>query len=243
MRSRLAGTARLYARYGAKVVIADSQDDLGSTVRDSINNLSHNDAVSFVHCDVTEESEVQNAVDFAVEKHGKLNVTFNNAGTTGTLTPTILDVNRADFNKVFDDYDPGGEGQHPVLVELRLGGPWRRAVRLQGIETHALVGLTKNLCVELGQYGIRDNRISPFGVVTPMLCKAMGMEKEAVEEVVSATVNLKEATVMAEDVAEAAVFLGSDESKYVSGMNIVIDGGYSVTNPVLRENMTKYFGN
>lgn len=68
----------------------------------SIISLKINDAVSFVHCDVTEESEVQNAVDFTVEKHGKLNVMFNNAGTTGTLTPTILDVNRADFNEVFD---------------------------------------------------------------------------------------------------------------------------------------------
>lgn len=75
-----------------------------------------------------------------------------------------------------------------------------------------------------------------------MLCKAMGMEKEAAEEVDSATANLKETTVMAEDVAETAVFLGSDESKCVSGMNIVIDGDYSVTNPVLRENMRKYFG-
>lgn len=64
------------------------------------------------------------------------------------------------------------------------------------------------------------------------------MEKEAVEEVVSETANLKGAVVT----AEAAVFLGSDENKYVSGMNVVIDGGYSVTNPVLGRNMRKFFG-
>ncbi|GMN39506.1 hypothetical protein TIFTF001_008730 [Ficus carica] len=68
------------------------------------------------------------------------------------------------------------------------------------------------------------------------------MEKDAVEEVVSETANLKETVVTAEDVAEAAVFLRSDENKYVSGMNVVIDGGYSVTNPVLGRNIRKFFG-
>lgn len=69
-----------------------------------ISIISQNDVVFFVHCDghVAKESNVQNVVEFAVEKHGKLDIMFNNAGTTGNLTPTIFDVCREDFSKVFD---------------------------------------------------------------------------------------------------------------------------------------------
>ena len=75
---------------------------------------------------------------------------------------------------------------------------------------HAVVGLAKNLCVELGQFGIRVNCVSPFCVAMPLLTQAMRMEKEAVEEVVSVAADLQGAVLRAEDVAEAAVFLVSN---------------------------------
>ena len=96
---------------------------------------------------------------------------------------------------------------------------------------HDMVGMAKNLSVELGQYGIRVNCVSPFATATPMLRKAMGMmEKNKVEDVVSLCTNLKGVVLELEDIAEAALYLGSDESKYASGMNLVVDGGYSLTN-------------
>ncbi|BFG33797.1 hypothetical protein CerSpe_200710 [Prunus speciosa] len=111
---------------------------------------------------------------------------------------------------------------------------------------HAIVGLTKNKACELGRYGIRVNCISPFGVATSMLIDAWsgheedgeGMDfgsspceedVEKIEELVKGLANLKGATLKAKDIAEAALFLASDESKYVSGHNLVVDGGYTTS--------------
>uniref|UniRef100_J3MPE0 Sex determination protein tasselseed-2 n=1 Tax=Oryza brachyantha TaxID=4533 RepID=J3MPE0_ORYBR len=110
---------------------------------------------------------------------------------------------------------------------------------------HAIVGLTKNAACELGEHGIRVNCISPFGVATPMLVNAWRQggggeaaapseeEVEKMEEMVRSMATLKGPTLRAGDIAEAAVFLASDESSYVSGHNLVVDGGVTTTRNVI----------
>ena len=89
---------------------------------------------------------------------------------------------------------------------------------------HAVVGMAKNLSVELGQYGIRVNCVAPFATATPLLTNALGkMEKNKVEDVVSSVANLKGVVLEPEDIVEATLYLGSDKSKYVSGLNLVVD--------------------
>ncbi|KAJ4705349.1 secoisolariciresinol dehydrogenase-like [Melia azedarach] len=95
---------------------------------------------------------------------------------------------------------------------------------------HAVAGLMKDLCTELGQHGIRVNCISPCAVVTPLVTNAFAVEKKAMEKVLYSSANSKGVVPQAEDVAEAAVFFSSDESKYVSGLNLTVDEGYSTTN-------------
>ncbi|XVF76138.1 hypothetical protein PTKIN_Ptkin13bG0242000 [Pterospermum kingtungense] len=235
-------TARLFVQHGAKVLIADIQDDQGKSITQELGDQS----ISYVHCDVTSDSDVGNAVDLAVSKYGKLDIMYNNAGT-GTPDKSIVSSNDDRFKRVLDVNVFGGYlgAKHAakVMVPARKGCILFTSSVFSVIgdlhaghayvtSKHALVGLAKNLCVELGQYGIRVNCISPHGVATPLLRRPFGMmEKEKLEEVISKGSNLKGAVLEPEDVAQAALYLASDESKYVSGLNLVIDGGYSTTNP------------
>ncbi|XP_023733096.1 short chain aldehyde dehydrogenase 1 [Lactuca sativa] len=237
-------TVRLFTKYGAKVVIADVQDDLGVALCNDLVSES-GDNVIYVHCDVTQESDVKNAVDTAVSKFGKLDIMFNNAGIPGNLDFKILESDSENFKRVFEVNTFGSflGAKHAARVMI----PARRGVILftsssasvvsgesphsYTVSKHAVVGLMKNLCVELGQYGIRVNCISPGSVSTPLLTNAMGLEKAAVDDILCAASVLKEVVPTAEDIAEAAVYLGSDASKFVSGINLVVDGAYSTTNP------------
>ncbi|XP_059646611.1 short chain aldehyde dehydrogenase 1-like [Cornus florida] len=244
-------TARLFVQHGAQVVIADIQDDLGHSL---CKDIGCEDAISYVHCDVTSDSHVQNAVDTAVTKHGKLDIMFSNAGITGNTDPRIQATNYEDFKRVFDvnvfGAFLGAKHAARVMIPEKKGSivftssvasvTYGDVPHAYSAAKHAVVGLTKNLCVELGKCGIRVNCISPFGVATPMLVNAMGFtDKQRVDEFVSQIANLKEAVSEASDVAEAVLYLGGDDSKYVSGINLVLDGGYSTTNIALGEALKK----
>ncbi|KAK8712042.1 hypothetical protein V6N13_147294 [Hibiscus sabdariffa] len=236
-------TAKLFVQHGAKVVIADIQDDLGTSICE---HLGGNETISYVHCDVTSDSDVRDAVDLAVSKYGKLDIMFNNAGV-GRLETSILDSSNENFKRVMDINVYGGflGAKHAarVMIPAKKGCILFTASVLSVMggfsehayvaSKHAVVGLAKNLCVEMGRYGIRVNCISPHGVATPLLTKGTGIEKEALESLVLEAGVLKGEVLEAEDVAAAALYLASDEAKYLSGVNLMVDGGFSITNPSL----------
>ncbi|XP_040993551.1 secoisolariciresinol dehydrogenase-like [Juglans microcarpa x Juglans regia] len=245
-------TARLFAEHGAKVIIADIQDELGFSV---CQDKSISGDISYVHCDVTSESDVENAVNTAVSKHGKLDIMFNNAGRTGQIDENILTLEQKDYKRVFDvnvlGSFLGAKHAAKVMIPAKRGTILFTASNVtqsHGMASHtytaskhAVVGLTKNLCVELGQYGIRVNCISPHALPTPLLLNSTGIDKTKAEEMISSAANLKGAVLEEGDLAEAALFLASEESKYVSGLNLVVDGGYSTTNIAFPESIQKFF--
>ncbi|KAF5189239.1 Reductase [Thalictrum thalictroides] len=247
-----ASTAKLFAKNGAKVVIADIQNDLGSSISKEVEDIK------YIHCDVTQENDVKHVVDTTMSKYGQLDIMFNNAGVPATRSAIqILTSDVEDFKKVFDVNVCGGflGAKHAarVMIPAKKGSIIFTASAVSvttgdaphsyTASKHAVVGLAKNLCGELGQYGIRVNCISPYLVATPMLTNGMGIDQSKAEEIMSEAANLKGVVMKAEDIAEAAVFLGSDASSYISGINLVVDGGYSITTPAIKMALKAHFSN
>jgi NAD(P)-dependent dehydrogenase (short-subunit alcohol dehydrogenase family) len=234
-------TAKVFVHHGAKVVIADIQDELGHLVSETLgpsNSL-------YVHCDVTDEAQIKNAVDKAVATYGKLDIMFNNAGIVDENKTRIIDNEKADFERVLGVNVTGvflgikHASQAMILarsgsiistssISSYVGGAASHAYTCS---KHAVLGLTKNAAVELGQFGIRVNCLSPYALATPLATKFVGVDDEGLENVMNSLANLKGVTLKVEDVASAALYFASDESRYVSGHNLLIDGGFSIVNP------------
>ncbi|KDP36097.1 hypothetical protein JCGZ_08741 [Jatropha curcas] len=241
-------TARLFAHHGAKVVIADIQSELGHSVAEKIRSET-GQPVIYVDCNVVNETEVENAINKTVSVYGKLDIMFNNAGIAGSLNASISSAEREDFMRVLEVNVYGGVlgAKHAarvmiprkkgcILFTASLASALYGAQHAYTASKHAVVGLTKNLAVELGQYGIRVNCISPGPVPTALITKPLGLDAKQVQEWGSEMANLKEVKLDADDVAEAALYLASDDSKFVSGLNLFVDGAASlpVTTKILK---------
>ncbi|GLJ33460.1 hypothetical protein SUGI_0673130 [Cryptomeria japonica] len=237
-------TVRLFADHGAQVIIADIADDAGIKVAESLSPWA-----TYIHCDVSKEQDVSAAVDLAMEKHGKLDIMFNNAGITNNQKGSVAEYDMQEFERVMNINVKGV--MHGIKHAARVMIPNKKgciistasiAGVLGGIATysytaskHAVIGLTKNGAVELGKYGIRVNCISPSAIATDLVNQYFGKNPSAEEKAQRAAsrysrANLKEATLEAEDIAEAVLYLASEESKYVSGHNLVVDGGITIVN-------------
>ncbi|MBA0617508.1 hypothetical protein Godav_026947 [Gossypium davidsonii] len=231
-------TARFFVQHGALVVIVDVQDDLGNQVAASIGL----DKVSYRHCDVREEKQVEEAVSFTVEKYGKLDILFSNAGTLGSLTG-ILEIDLDDFDNTIATNVRGVAATIKHAARAMVAKNIRGSIICTGsvasfvggtgpngytTSKHAIVGLVRGACSELGAHGIRVNCVSPYGVATPLACRAYNFEPSQLEANSYSASNLKGIVLKARHVAETVLFLASDESAYISGQNLAVDGGFTV---------------
>ncbi|MYE51541.1 MAG: SDR family oxidoreductase [Gammaproteobacteria bacterium] len=231
-----AATARLFVAQGCKVALGDIQEEAGRAVADELGA-----SAVFTRCDVTAEEDVANLVDTAVRAFGKLDIMFNNAGIVGAVgpidsTPTeewkaTLDIL---LNGVFYGVKHAARVMKPqesgAIVSMSstagiLGG---LGPHTYTAAKHAVVGLTKSAGAELCRFGIRVNCISPAGMATPMVANVSTGDPTAIEETkrnLAAASPLKGRPGLAEDVANAALWLASDESGYTNGHTLTTDAG------------------
>ncbi|KAL6896554.1 hypothetical protein ACP4OV_007126 [Aristida adscensionis] len=238
-------TAAEFVRHGAKVVLADVQDDAGRALAAELGP-----GASYARCDVTDEAQVAAAVDRAVELHGRLDVLYSNAGVSGSMAPAPLGaLDMADFDRVMAINARGMVAcvKHGARVMAPRGGGsilcTASIAGMQGggmphpysVSKAAVIGLVRSAAGELAAHGVRVNSISPAGIATPFGMAAMaqilpGMGDDERRRLLEEGINeLRGAVLRPEDIARAAVYLASDEAKYVSGHNLVVDGSYTAT--------------
>lgn len=250
-------TARRFVEEGASVVIGDIQTGPGRALADELGA-----AALFVQCDVTIEDDVANLVDTTVERLGQLDVMMNNAGIVGARGP-LAQISAEQWRATVDVLLTGtffGMKHAARVMQPRESGSIISLASTAGVQgglgphpyaaaKHAVVGLTKNAGAELCRSGIRVNCIAPGSTATPMVAQAHLDDHQAVEAVEARLVELsplKGRAGLPIDIANAALYLASDEAGMVNGQCLVVDGGvttgsstndppYSSPKPFMRE--------
>mgnify|MGYP001820818064 FL=1 len=230
-----AGTARRFVAEGASVVVADLQADAGEAL---VADLG--DATRFALTNVTVEADVAAAVDLAVATWGRLDVMFNNAGVVGVVGPiaeTSADAWDETIDILLKGVFLGTKHAARVMIPEQSGSiisTSSTAGILGGLgphgytaAKHAVVGLTKSVANELAQHQIRVNAISPGNTVTAMTAAVTSGDHTAEDKAaghIAAGSPLGYAG-FPDDIANAALYLASDEARYVSGHTLVVDAG------------------
>lgn len=229
-----------FVQEGARVIIGDIQDGLGKTVQERLG-----DSVVYCHADVTQESDIEALVSTAVERFGQLDVMFNNAGAQGDPS-AILDFEAEGLDKTlalltrsvalghkhaalqFRHQQSGGSIISTASAAALQGG-WSSLGYTAG--KHAVIGVVRQAVAELAQFGIRSNAIAPGVILTPIMARSFGVPMEEASRFEAFMAERLGPTQpmgrlgLPEDVADVAVFLASDLSRYVGGAVIPVDGG------------------
>ncbi|KAK8527008.1 hypothetical protein V6N13_084879 [Hibiscus sabdariffa] len=231
-------TARLFADHGARmIIIADIQDPLGQQVAASIG--SH--ICTYMHCDVTDDDQVEALVQSSIENYGQLDIMFSNAGIISKSDQTILELDFPQFDLLMAVNLRGTVACVKHAARAMVGNRVRgsivctasvaasRGVKRRtdyAMSKHAVLGLVRSASKQLGVHGIRVNCVSPNGLATPMTLQAHERSVEEVEEIYEAGRVLKGAALRAGNVADAVLFLASDDSELITGHDLAVDGGF-----------------
>ena len=224
--------ARMFASEGAKVVIGDILDDLGRQVEAEIAEAGGD--ITYVHLDVTSESDWEDAVRTAVEGYGKLDILVNNAGIL--IRAGVEDTTVEDWDRIMDINAKGVFlGTRAAIPAMRDAGGGSiinisSVAGLQGSTQSAAYSsskgavriLTKSTAIQYAKENIRCNSVHPGIIYTDMTSDSLDTEEG--QRNWMNRVPLRRLG-QSEDVANGVLFLASDESSYMTGSELVIDGG------------------
>src|SRR5947209_15083416 len=227
-------TAIAFAQAGPIVVLTGRREKEGAEVVAEMKKLGGDAA--FVRGDVTKDVDVKAMVDFAVNKFGRLDIAFNNAGVEW-MGP-VDQATEAEYRRIFDVNVWGvlNSMRHEIPAMLKNGGGaivntssvaghvGLAQVSVYIASKHAVEGLTKSVALEFAKQNIRINAVAPGVIATDMLDRFAGKESEMRDSLTSI---IPVGRIGAgEEIAAAVLYLSSDDAKFTTGTSLVVDGGY-----------------
>jgi NAD(P)-dependent dehydrogenase (short-subunit alcohol dehydrogenase family) len=228
---------------GARVVIADYNVETGEAAMANANSLGFGDSVSFIRTDVAQEDDVIGMLDHALEQFGQLDVLFNNAGVGGAIGP-VTETTVEDWDYTFDVLAKGVflgiKHAAKILRGQDTGGSIINTASIAGLSGDggplaysaakaAVINLTMSAAVELAPDHIRVNAICPGFIATPL---ADNGDPEGTRKQFAKSQPWPEFG-KGEHIAGAALFFASDDSRFVTGEKLVVDGGLTAAGPDL----------
>jgi 3alpha(or 20beta)-hydroxysteroid dehydrogenase len=230
-RGQGAAEARLLAEAGAAVIIADVLDEQGKAFAAELRKAGRN--AEFRHLDVSKEDAWAEAVDFAKKTFGSLHILVNNAGVS-LRVPSMIETSLEDWNRLMSINLTGaflGIRACAPLIRDCGGGAIVNTGSIAGMTGHfataytstkwGIRGLTKSAAMEFAPWNIRCNAVHPGIVLTDMV----GQSQDFVEAMTWMAPMQRPAT--PEDIAKVVLFLVSDDSGYITGHDIPVDGGFT----------------
>lgn len=234
-------TVLRFLEEGARVVVADYNEQNGQETIQTASNAGHAKAVRFIRTDVAKEADVQAMVDCAVSQFGRLDIIFNNAGVGGVIGP-VWDIEEEEWDYTFDVLVKGvffgikhatrvmrqqGQGGVVINTASTAGLSGGSGPLVYSAAKAAVINLTKATAVQLAPDRIRVNAICPGGILTGLTDR--GNPEEAAKGMT--TFQPWPEYGKGEHIAGAALFLASDDAGFVTGEALVVDGGLTAIGP------------
>ena len=230
-------TAKLFAAEGAKVVVVGTNAELGESCVAEIK--ADGGKAIFCKTDVTSEESLSALVKAALDTYGRIDILVNNAGVGGS-TANMNDITMDEWNKVLTTnltapfmlckkvipvMEEQGGGAIVNIASMASTGAGRGGLAYTSAK-HGLLGLTRQMSMDHGRTGVRINAVLPGPIETDMIARILAIPKHPVCMKIKMSPAARAGR--PEEVAQAVVFLASDDASFIHGAALAVDGGYTI---------------